>query len=124
MPIKPAAIAATSRNGLKARLARRSRPVIRLNLSDDRSTGVTSSVYCYAGFAARASAGAGDKVVIAIDAGHGGRDPGAIGPAVRAREKCHHAARKLRTLPGITIRCLVLGVLTRVIYDYFISVVM
>ncbi|VFS21799.1 N-acetylmuramoyl-l-alanine amidase II [Salmonella enterica subsp. enterica serovar Typhimurium] len=53
--------------------------------SDDRLTGVTSS-NTVTRPAARASAGAGDKVVIAIDAGHGGQDPGAIGRAVRARK--------------------------------------
>ncbi|SUG68379.1 N-acetylmuramoyl-l-alanine amidase II [Salmonella enterica subsp. enterica] len=60
--------------------------------SDDRLTGVTSS-NTVTRPAARASAGAGDKVVIAIDAGHGGQDPGAIGPGGTREKKCHHRHR-------------------------------
>ncbi len=53
---------------------------------DDRLTGVTSSKTVTRP-AARASAGAGDKVVIAIDAGHGGQGPRRDRPGRYAREK-------------------------------------
>lgn len=87
--------------------------------SDDRLTGVTSS-NTVTRPAARASAGAGDKVVIAIDAGHGGQDPGAIGPGgTREKNVTIAIARKLRTL--LNDDPMFKGVLTRD-GDYFISV--
>ncbi len=87
--------------------------------SDDRLTGVTSS-NTVTRPAARASAGAGDKVVIAIDAGHGGQDPGAIGPGgTREKNVTIAIARKLRTL--LNNDPMFKGVLTRD-GDYFISV--
>ncbi len=63
--------------------------------SDDRLTGVAATTVTRP--AARASAGAGDKVVIAIDAGHGGgtvRWPG----GTREKNVTIAIARKLRTL--------------------------
>ncbi|EAO1955410.1 N-acetylmuramoyl-L-alanine amidase AmiB, partial [Salmonella enterica] len=61
-----------------------------------------------------------DKVVIAIDAGHGGQDPGAIGPGgTREKNVTIAIARKLRTL--LNNDPMFKGVLTRD-GDYFISV--
>ena len=87
--------------------------------NNDRTTAVTSS-NTVTRPAARATSSSGDKVVIAIDAGHGGQDPGAIGPGgTREKNVTIAVARKLRTLlnddPMFT------GVLTRD-GDYFISV--
>ena len=70
--------------------------------------------------AARASTSNGDKVVIAIDAGHGGQDPGAIGPGgTREKNVTIAVARKLRSL--LNDDPMFKGVLTRD-GDYFISV--
>ncbi|EPN9382967.1 N-acetylmuramoyl-L-alanine amidase AmiB [Cronobacter malonaticus] len=61
-----------------------------------------------------------DRVVVAIDAGHGGQDPGAIGPGgVREKNVTIAIARKLRTL--LNDDPMFKGVLTRD-GDYFISV--
>lgn len=87
--------------------------------SNDRLTGVTSS-NTVTRPAARASSGVGDKVVIAIDAGHGGQDSGAIGPdGTREKNVTIAIARKLRTL--LNNDPMFKGVLTRD-GDYFISV--
>ncbi|MGV3345924.1 N-acetylmuramoyl-L-alanine amidase AmiB [Enterobacteriaceae bacterium LUAb1] len=61
-----------------------------------------------------------DKVIVAIDAGHGGQDPGAIGPG-RTKEKnvTISVARKLKAL--LNADPMFRGVLTRD-GDYFISV--
>ena len=70
--------------------------------------------------AARASTSNGEKVVIAIDAGHGGQDPGAIGPGgTREKNVTIAVARKLRSL--LNDDPMFKGVLTRD-GDYFISV--
>lgn len=70
--------------------------------------------------AARASTSSGEKVVIAIDAGHGGQDPGAIGPGgTREKNVTIAVARKLRSL--LNDDPMFKGVLTRD-GDYFISV--
>ncbi|HGT6012414.1 TPA: N-acetylmuramoyl-L-alanine amidase AmiB [Escherichia coli] len=70
--------------------------------------------------AARATANTGDKIIIAIDAGHGGQDPGAIGPGgTREKNVTIAIARKLRTL--LNDDPMFKGVLTRD-GDYFISV--
>ena len=62
----------------------------------------------------------GDKVIIAIDAGHGGQDPGAIGPGgTREKNVTIAIARKLRTL--LNDDPMFKAVLTRD-GDYFISV--
>lgn len=62
----------------------------------------------------------GDKVIIAIDAGHGGQDPGAIGSGGTKEKNVTIAiARKLRTL--LNEDPMFHGVLTRD-GDYFISV--
>ncbi|ANG91237.1 N-acetylmuramoyl-L-alanine amidase AmiB [Enterobacteriaceae bacterium 155047] len=70
--------------------------------------------------AARASAVSGEKVIIAIDAGHGGQDPGAIGPGgTREKNVTIAIARKLRSL--LNDDPMFKGVMTRD-GDYFISV--
>ena len=86
---------------------------------NDRTTAVTNSNTSTRP-AARASASNGDKVVIAIDAGHGGQDPGAIGPGgTREKNVTIAVARKLRNL--LNADPMFKGVLTRD-GDYFISV--
>lgn len=86
---------------------------------NDRTTAVTSSNSSTRP-AARASTNSGDKVVIAIDAGHGGQDPGAIGPGgTREKNVTIAVARKLRSL--LNDDPMFKGVLTRD-GDYFISV--
>lgn len=87
--------------------------------SNDRTTAVISSNTATRP-AARAASSNGDKVVIAIDAGHGGQDPGAIGPGgTREKNVTIAVARKLRTL--LNDDPMFKGVLTRD-GDYFISV--
>ncbi|WP_337231953.1 N-acetylmuramoyl-L-alanine amidase AmiB [Citrobacter portucalensis] len=86
---------------------------------NDRTTAVTNSNTSTRP-AARASTSNGDKVVIAIDAGHGGQDPGAIGPGgTREKNVTIAVARKLRSL--FNDDPMFKGVLTRD-GDYFISV--
>ena len=86
---------------------------------NDRTTAVTNSNSSTRP-AARASSSNGDKVVIAIDAGHGGQDPGAIGPGgTREKNVTIAVARKLRSL--LNDDPMFKGVLTRD-GDYFISV--
>ncbi|EFE07142.1 N-acetylmuramoyl-L-alanine amidase AmiB [Citrobacter youngae] len=86
---------------------------------NDRTTAVTSSNTSTRP-AARASTSSGEKVVIAIDAGHGGQDPGAIGPGgTREKNVTIAIARKLRSL--LNDDPMFKGVLTRD-GDYFISV--
>ena len=86
---------------------------------NDRTTAVTNSNTSTRP-AARASTSNGDKVVIAIDAGHGGQDPGAIGPGgTREKNVTIAVARKLRSL--LNDDPMFKGVLTRD-GDYFISV--
>ena len=86
---------------------------------NDRTTMVTNSNTSTRP-AARASTGSGEKVVIAIDAGHGGQDPGAIGPGgTREKNVTIAVARKLRSL--LNDDPMFKGVLTRD-GDYFISV--
>lgn len=86
---------------------------------NDRTTMVTNSNTSTRP-AARASTSNGEKVVIAIDAGHGGQDPGAIGPGgTREKNVTIAVARKLRSL--LNDDPMFKGVLTRD-GDYFISV--
>lgn len=86
---------------------------------NDRTTAVTNSNTSTRP-AARASSSNDDKVVIAIDAGHGGQDPGAIGPGgTREKNVTIAVARKLRSL--LNDDPMFKGVLTRD-GDYFISV--
>lgn len=86
---------------------------------NDRTTAVTNSNTSTRP-AVRASSSNGDKVVIAIDAGHGGQDPGAIGPGgTREKNVTIAVARKLRSL--LNDDPMFKGVLTRD-GDYFISV--
>ena len=86
---------------------------------NDRTTAVTNSNTSTRP-AARASTSNGDKVVIAIDAGHGGQDPGAIGPGgTREKNVTIAVARKLRSL--LNDDPMFKGVLT-CDGDYFISV--
>lgn len=85
----------------------------------DRITSVTSS-NTVTRPAATARVVSGDKVIIAIDAGHGGQDPGAIGPGGTQEKNVTIAiARKLRAL--LNDDPMFKGVLTRD-GDYFISV--
>lgn len=58
----------------------------------NRTTGVISS-NTVTRPAARATANTGDKIIIAIDAGHGGQDPRRYRPRWYAGEKCHHRHR-------------------------------
>ncbi|MGB7803900.1 N-acetylmuramoyl-L-alanine amidase AmiB [Buttiauxella sp.] len=68
----------------------------------------------------RASTPQSDAVVVAIDAGHGGQDPGAIGPGgTKEKNVTISIARKLRSL--LNDDPMFKGVLTRD-GDYFISV--
>ncbi|MFT4290817.1 N-acetylmuramoyl-L-alanine amidase AmiB [Enterobacter sp.] len=86
---------------------------------NDRITSVTSS-NTVTRPAASARTVSGDKVIIAIDAGHGGQDPGAIGPGGTQEKNVTIAiARKLRAL--LNDDPMFKGVLTRD-GDYFISV--
>lgn len=86
---------------------------------NDRTTMVTNSNTSTRPVA-RTSTGSGEKVVIAIDAGHGGQDPGAIGPGgTREKNVTIAVARKLRSL--LNDDPMFKGVLTRD-GDYFISV--
>lgn len=85
----------------------------------DRTTSITSS-NTVTRPAASARPASGGQVVIAIDAGHGGQDPGAIGPGGTQEKSVTIAiARKLRTL--LNADPMFKGVLTRD-GDYFISV--
>lgn len=79
--------------------------------------GITTGVIPHS---SRVSAGSGDRVVVAIDAGHGGQDPGAIGPnGLKEKNFTIAVARRLQALlnddPQFKL------VLTRN-GDYFISV--
>ncbi len=86
---------------------------------NDRTTVVTNSNTATRP-AAQARVSNGEKVVIAIDAGHGGQDPGAIGPGgTREKNVTIAVARKLRGL--LNDDPMFKGVLTRD-GDYFISV--
>lgn len=68
----------------------------------------------------RVSAGSGDRVVVAIDAGHGGQDPGAIGPnGLKEKNVTIAVARRLQALLNDDPQFK--PVLTRN-GDYFISV--
>ncbi|MDF3007825.1 MAG: N-acetylmuramoyl-L-alanine amidase AmiB [Enterobacter kobei] len=86
---------------------------------NDRATSVTSS-NTVTRPAMQSRSVSGDKVIIAIDAGHGGQDPGAIGPGgTREKNVTMSVARKLRAL--LNDDPMFKGVLTRD-GDYFISV--
>lgn len=86
---------------------------------NDRITSVTSSNTAVRP-SAQARAATGDKVIIAIDAGHGGQDPGAIGPGgTQEKNITISVARKLRSL--LNDDPMFKAVLTRD-GDYFISV--
>ena len=88
---------------------------------NDRITAATSSnTVTRPAATARRTSVSGDKVIIAIDAGHGGQDPGAIGPGGTKEKNVTIAiARKLRSL--LNDDPMFKGVLTRD-GDYFISV--
>lgn len=87
---------------------------------NDRITAATSSNTVTRPPASARRAVSGDKVIIAIDAGHGGQDPGAIGPGgTREKNVTIAIARKLRAL--LNDDPMFKGVLTRD-GDYFISV--
>lgn len=68
----------------------------------------------------RVSAGSGDRVVVAIDAGHGGQDPGAIGPnGLKEKNVTIAIAHRLRAM--LDADPMFKPVMTRN-GDYFISV--
>ncbi|MFC0227591.1 N-acetylmuramoyl-L-alanine amidase AmiB [Serratia aquatilis] len=68
----------------------------------------------------RVSSGSGDRVVVAIDAGHGGQDPGAIGPnGLKEKNVTIAIAHRLRDL--LDADPMFKPVMTRT-GDYFISV--
>ncbi|KFC07269.1 N-acetylmuramoyl-L-alanine amidase [Trabulsiella guamensis ATCC 49490] len=88
--------------------------------NNDRITAATSSNTVTRPAASARAVAPGDKVIIAIDAGHGGQDPGAIGPGgTREKNVTIAIARKLRTL--LNADPMFKGVMTRD-GDYFISV--
>ncbi|EPB6467680.1 N-acetylmuramoyl-L-alanine amidase AmiB [Cronobacter dublinensis] len=110
-PPPPPAVAAPVRSSEPARNPFRS--------DNDRITSVVGSntVTRPGRSASRVSS---DRVIVAIDAGHGGQDPGAIGPGgVREKNVTIAIARKLSTL--LNNDPMFKGVLTRD-GDYFISV--
>ena len=90
------------------------------SFSTERQPAIASNTAPTPRPAARARSVSGDKVIIAIDAGHGGQDPGAIGPGgTREKNVTIAIARKLRAL--LNDDPMFKGVLTRD-GDYFISV--
>ncbi|HGF0771866.1 N-acetylmuramoyl-L-alanine amidase AmiB [Kluyvera sp. CRP] len=90
------------------------------SFSTERQPAIASNTTPAPRPAARARSVSGDKVIIAIDAGHGGQDPGAIGPGgTREKNVTIAIARKLRAL--LNDDPMFKGVLTRD-GDYFISV--
>ncbi|MEX3021927.1 N-acetylmuramoyl-L-alanine amidase AmiB [Kluyvera sp. STS39-E] len=89
-------------------------------VSRERQPAIANTVTPTPRPSARVSGAPGDKVIIAIDAGHGGQDPGAIGPGgTREKNVTIAIARKLRAL--LNDDPMFRGVLTRD-GDYFISV--
>ncbi|EMB4324193.1 N-acetylmuramoyl-L-alanine amidase AmiB [Pluralibacter gergoviae] len=121
-PPPPPAPVVASRTVQPSATARSSQPPRNpFKAQNDRITAVTSTDTVARPAARMRKAGAADgKVIIAIDAGHGGQDPGAIGAGGTKEKNVTIAiARKLRALlnddPMFT------PVLTRT-GDYFISV--
>ncbi|WP_324723444.1 N-acetylmuramoyl-L-alanine amidase AmiB [Lelliottia sp. JS-SCA-14] len=87
---------------------------------NDRITSVTSSNTVTRPAARARAVSSDEKVIIAIDAGHGGQDPGAIGPGgTQEKSVTISIARKLRAL--LNDDPMFKGVMTRD-GDYFISV--
>lgn len=81
---------------------------------------VSSTTTAVAPRSNRVSQGSGDRVVVAIDAGHGGQDPGAIGPSgLKEKNVTIAIARRLQAL--LDADPMFKPVLTRT-GDYFISV--
>lgn len=86
----------------------------------DRITSVVSSNTETRPARTRTASASGERIVVAIDAGHGGQDPGAIGPGgTKEKNVTISIARKLRAL--LSDDPMFKGVLTRD-GDYFISV--
>lgn len=87
---------------------------------NDRLTSVTSSNTVTRPAARARAVSSDERVIIAIDAGHGGQDPGAIGPGgTQEKNVTISIARKLRAL--LNEDPMFKGVMTRD-GDYFISV--
>ncbi|MCD4560733.1 N-acetylmuramoyl-L-alanine amidase AmiB [Lelliottia nimipressuralis] len=87
---------------------------------NDRLTSVTSSNTVTRPAARARAVSSDERVIIAIDAGHGGQDPGAIGPGgTQEKNVTISIARKLRAL--LNDDPMFKGVMTRD-GDYFISV--
>lgn len=88
--------------------------------ASERTTAVVSSNTTVRPARARTAAVSSEQVIVAIDAGHGGQDPGAIGAGGTKEKNVTIAiARKLRTM--LNADPMFKGVLTRD-GDYFISV--
>ncbi|WLI79017.1 N-acetylmuramoyl-L-alanine amidase AmiB [Kosakonia sp. H02] len=117
-PVPPKAV--VKRVETPAATPRQSTPVRNpFKPDNDRITSVTNS-NTVTRPAAQARSASGDKVVIAIDAGHGGQDPGAIGAGgTQEKSVTISIARKLRAL--LNADPMFKPVMTRD-GDYFISV--
>lgn len=88
--------------------------------ASERTTAVVSSNTTVRPARARTAAVSSEQVIVAIDAGHGGQDPGAIGAGGTKEKNVTIAiARKLKTM--LNADPMFKGVLTRD-GDYFISV--
>ncbi len=106
-PPPPPVVAKRVETPAGCRTARqRTERAIRLKRKVTRTTGVISS-NTVTRPAARATANTGDKIIIAIDAGHGGQDPRALSaPVVRGRKMSPSPSRVNCALCSMTIRCL------------------
>lgn len=126
-PVQTPAPVAVSQPPRQAPVAVREAPEPPLRKAPTGSNPFTNKQSVVAGTAtevtprsSRVSAGSGDRVVVAIDAGHGGQDPGAIGPSgLKEKNVTIAIARRLQAMLDADPQFK--PVLTRN-GDYFISV--